>query len=51
MAAALCLTVLAPESAGLGGGGIMLIHHLRTNQTSVLDFQEVSPKQLQTRKA
>ena len=46
VAAGLCLSVALPSRAGLGGGGIMLIHQLRTNKTTVLDFQEVSPAEL-----
>ena len=37
--AALCLAVAAPHRAGLGGGGVMLIHQLRSNLTTVIDFQ------------
>merc|ERR1711892_376637 len=50
IAAGLCLTIAVPQSASLGGGGIMLIHQLRTNRTTVIDFQEVSPKDLPIQK-
>merc|ERR1719347_1691645 len=35
-----------PHVAGIGGGGMMLIHQLRHNKTVVLDFQAVSPGSL-----
>jgi len=50
VAAGLCLTIAEPQSASLGGGGVMLIHHLRTNKTTVIDFQEVSPRDLPIQK-
>jgi len=49
VAAALCLTITVPHSAGLGGGGVMLIHDLRKNSSVVVDFQEVSPASLNIR--
>ena len=39
VAAGLCLTVTTPSRAGLGGGGVMLVHQLRNNKTVVIDFQ------------
>jgi len=50
IAAGLCLTIAVPQSASIGGGGIMLIHQLRTNKTTVIDFQEISPKELPVQK-
>jgi len=50
IAAGLCLTIAVPQSASLGGGGIMLIHQLRTNKTTVIDFQEMSPSELPMQK-
>ena len=44
--AGLCLAIAVPDRAGLGGGGVMLIHQLRTNTSTVIDFQDVSPSGL-----
>ena len=41
VAASLCLAVAVPHRAGLGGGGVMLVHDVRRNHTAVLDFLEV----------
>lgn len=46
VAAALCLAVAVPHRAGLGGGGVMLVHDVRRNHTAVLDFLEVRPESL-----
>ena len=46
VAAGLCLAVTQPHRAGLGGGGVMLIHQLRLNKSVVIDFQEKSPASL-----
>ena len=50
VAAGLCLTVTTPSRAGLGGGGVMMIHELRLNKTVVIDFQEKSPARLAIQK-
>ena len=39
VAAGLCLSVTVPDRAGLGGGGVMMIHQLRSNTSTVIDFQ------------
>ena len=44
VAASLCLAVAVPHRAGLGGGGVMLVHDVRRNHTAVLDFLEVRPE-------
>ena len=46
VAAGLCLAVTVPDRAGLGGGGVMLVHQLRTNSSTIIDFQDVSPSGL-----
>lgn len=46
VAASLCLAVAVPHRAGLGGGGVMLVHDVRRNHTAVLDFLEVRPSPL-----
>ncbi|XP_061731613.1 glutathione hydrolase 7-like isoform X2 [Nerophis ophidion] len=46
IAAALCLAVVHPHVIGIGGGGVMLVHDTRKNETKVLDFQGVAPKGL-----
>ena len=50
VAAGLCLTVTTPSRAGLGGGGVMMVHQLRSNRTIVIDFQEKSPDRLPIQK-
>ena len=50
VAAGLCLTVTMPSRAGLGGGGVMMVHQLRSNKTIVIDFQEKSPERLPIQK-
>ena len=39
VAAGFCLSVTVPDRAGLGGGGVMMIHQLRSNTSTVIDFQ------------
>ncbi|XP_056446242.1 glutathione hydrolase 7 [Gadus chalcogrammus] len=46
IAAALCLGVIHPHTSGIGGGGVMLVHDIRKNQTQVIDFRETSPLSL-----
>lgn len=43
VAAALVLSVVEPESSGLGGGGFALVHLAREGRTVALDFREVAP--------
>ncbi|CAM1328717.1 Uncharacterised protein g9837 [Pycnogonum litorale] len=44
IAAAFCLTVVAPYSASIGGGGIMLVHRQsRDTKTEIIDFVEMAP--------
>nr|XP_044604449.1 glutathione hydrolase 7 isoform X8 [Equus asinus] len=43
VAAALCLGIVAPHSSGLGGGGVMLIHDIRRNESHLIDFRESAP--------
>src|SRR5207248_871535 len=44
IAAAFALSVVEPQSSGLGGGGFALIYTARTRQVHVLDFREVGPR-------
>ncbi|XP_048205008.1 glutathione hydrolase 7 isoform X1 [Perognathus longimembris pacificus] len=41
--AALCLGIVAPHSSGLGGGGVMLVHDIRRNESHLIDFRESAP--------
>lgn len=41
--AALCLGIIHPHTSGIGGGGVMLVHDIRKNQTRVIDFRETAP--------
>ncbi|XP_019724050.1 gamma-glutamyltransferase 7 [Hippocampus comes] len=41
--AALCLGIVHPHTSGLGGGGVMLVHDIRKNETRVIDFRETAP--------
>ncbi|KAM9856239.1 glutathione hydrolase 7 isoform 1-T3 [Aulostomus maculatus] len=43
IAAALCLGVVHPHTSGIGGGGVMLVHDIRKNETRVIDFRETAP--------
>ena len=43
IAASFAMSVLRPQSTGLGGGGFMLIYLKEKNQTMVLDFRERAP--------
>lgn len=43
IAAALCLGIIHPHSSGIGGGGVMLVHEIRKNETRVIDFRETAP--------
>uniref|UniRef100_A0A8C2ZGV4 Glutathione hydrolase n=1 Tax=Cyclopterus lumpus TaxID=8103 RepID=A0A8C2ZGV4_CYCLU len=46
IAAALCLGVVHPHVSGVGGGGVMLVHDIHGNKTTVINFQGTSPKAL-----
>ncbi|NP_001239167.1 gamma-glutamyltransferase 7 [Oryzias latipes] len=43
VAAALCLGIVHPHTSGIGGGGVMLVHNIRKNETRVIDFRETAP--------
>ena len=43
MAIAYALNVVEPQSAGVGGGGFMMIHLARTDQTFFIDTREKAP--------
>lgn len=43
VAAAFVLSVVEPESSGLGGGGFALVYTARDRKVRVLDFREVGP--------
>nr|XP_040049924.1 glutathione hydrolase 7 [Gasterosteus aculeatus aculeatus]XP_040049925.1 glutathione hydrolase 7 [Gasterosteus aculeatus aculeatus]XP_040049926.1 glutathione hydrolase 7 [Gasterosteus aculeatus aculeatus]XP_040049927.1 glutathione hydrolase 7 [Gasterosteus aculeatus aculeatus]XP_040049928.1 glutathione hydrolase 7 [Gasterosteus aculeatus aculeatus] len=43
IAAALCLGIVHPHTSGIGGGGVMLVHNIRRNETRVIDFRETAP--------
>lgn len=45
--AALCLGIVHPHTSGIGGGGVMLVHDIRKNQTRVIDFRETAPSAIQ----
>uniref|UniRef100_A0A1A8Q3H9 Glutathione hydrolase n=2 Tax=Nothobranchius TaxID=28779 RepID=A0A1A8Q3H9_9TELE len=46
IAAALCLGIIHPHTSGIGGGGVMLVHDIRKNETRVIDFRETAPSAL-----
>src|SRR6478735_6843636 len=43
VAVAYALNVVEPQSAGIGGGGFMMIHLARTNETFFIDTREKAP--------
>ncbi|KAK9514762.1 hypothetical protein VZT92_025452 [Zoarces viviparus] len=43
ISAALCLGIVHPHTSGIGGGGVMLVHNIRKNETRVIDFRETAP--------
>lgn len=43
VAAAFALSVVEPQSSGLGGGGFALVHLAGTGEIHALDFREVAP--------
>ncbi|KAF7695829.1 glutathione hydrolase 7 [Silurus meridionalis] len=47
IAAALCLGIIHPHTSGIGGGGVMLVHDIRNNESRIIDFRETSPSGLQ----
>ena len=44
VAMSFALAVERPQSTGIGGGGFMLIHTARRQQTYALDFRETAPR-------
>uniref|UniRef100_A0A8C1XWQ9 Glutathione hydrolase n=1 Tax=Cyprinus carpio TaxID=7962 RepID=A0A8C1XWQ9_CYPCA len=43
VAASLCLGIIHPHTSGIGGGGVMLVHDIRRNESRVIDFRETAP--------
>uniref|UniRef100_A0A6Q2YQP4 Glutathione hydrolase n=1 Tax=Esox lucius TaxID=8010 RepID=A0A6Q2YQP4_ESOLU len=43
ISAALCLGIIHPHTSGIGGGGVMLVHDIRRNESRVIDFRETAP--------
>lgn len=43
IAASLCLGIIHPHTSGIGGGGVMLIHDIRKNESRIIDFRETAP--------
>src|SRR5919206_4507861 len=43
VAAAFALSVVEPQSSGIGGGGFALVYSARDGKVRVLDFREVAP--------
>src|SRR5919202_3537454 len=43
VAAAFALSVVEPQSSGVGGGGFALVFTVRDHKVRVLDFREVAP--------
>ncbi|XP_031556156.1 glutathione hydrolase 1 proenzyme-like [Actinia tenebrosa] len=46
IATALCVGVINPHSAGLGGGGFMIIYDRKSKRSSAIDFREMAPGRL-----
>ncbi|XP_042563645.1 glutathione hydrolase 7-like [Clupea harengus] len=44
---ALCQSVVHPHISGIGGGGVMLVHDGRKNESVVIDFGETAPSRIQ----
>ncbi|XP_028261007.1 glutathione hydrolase 7-like [Parambassis ranga] len=44
IAGALCLGIVHPHVSGVGGGGVMLVHNIKMNETRVIDFQGAAPQ-------
>ncbi|MBN3311438.1 GGT7 hydrolase, partial [Atractosteus spatula] len=47
IAAVLCLGIINPHTSGIGGGGVMLVHDIRKNESRVIDFRETAPSAIQ----
>ncbi len=45
VATTLAISVVEPFSAGIGGGGFLLLHLAKTNEMKALDFREKAPVQ------
>jgi len=43
VAIAYALNVVEPQSAGIGGGGFMMIHRAATDETVIVDSRETAP--------
>src|SRR5256885_6283131 len=43
VAAAFALSVVEPQSSGIGGGGFALVYTARDRQVHIVDFREVAP--------
>lgn len=43
VAVSLALSVTLPSSAGLGGGGVCVVHDVKSKRTETLDFQAATP--------
>ncbi|CAL9702700.1 unnamed protein product [Knipowitschia caucasica] len=46
IATSLCLGIVHPQTSGIGGGGVMLVHDIRKNETRVIDFRETAPSDI-----
>ncbi|XP_043566011.1 glutathione hydrolase 7 [Chiloscyllium plagiosum] len=44
---ALCLGIIHPHSSGIGGGGVMLVHDIRKNESFIIDFRETAPAEVE----
>ncbi|KAM6979709.1 glutathione hydrolase 7-like [Aplochiton taeniatus] len=44
--ASLCLGIVHPHTSGIGGGGVMLVHDLSKNKSTVINFQETAPSSI-----
>ena len=44
VAAAFALSVVEPESSGIGGGGVALVYLAREGKVHAIDFREVAPR-------
>ncbi|XP_025061176.1 glutathione hydrolase 7 [Alligator sinensis] len=47
IASALCAGIINPHTSGIGGGGVMLVHDIRKNESQVIDFRETAPFEIQ----